>query len=62
MRGPLGAVASRRVREVAPAHLQAGAGYTIAFDSAFDARPKVTEEVTVLLEGGFWRVAGYLLR
>jgi hypothetical protein len=62
MRAPLGAVASRRVRETAPTHLQAGAGYTFAFDTAFEARPNVVEEVTVLLDGGFWRVGGYLLR
>lgn len=62
MRGPLGAVVSRRLKESAPSHLQDGASYAFAFETNFEAHPTATEEVTVVLESGFWKVAGYLVR
>jgi hypothetical protein len=62
MRGPLGRVVSRRLKEMQPTKLQEGAGYALAFDTNFEARQSSTEEVTIILDGGFWKVAGYMVR
>jgi hypothetical protein len=62
MRAPLGRVVSRRLKEAAPTNLQEGAAYAFAYDTSFEARPMSVEEVTVVLDGGFWKVAGYLVK
>jgi hypothetical protein len=62
MRGPLGRVASRQLKEMKPTNLQEGAAYALAFDTNFEARRGSTEEVTLILDGGFWKVAGYMVR
>ncbi len=61
MRGPLGRMVSRHLKQAAASSLQEGAAYAFAFETSFEARPSSTEEVTVVLDGGFWRVAGYLV-
>lgn len=61
MRAPLGRMISRRLKQAAPTTLQEGAAYALAFETSFEARPNSTEEVTVVLDGGFWKVAGYLV-
>lgn len=62
MRGPLGHVVSRRLKESGPTNLQESAAYAFAYDTAFESRPTSIEEVTVVLDGGFWKVAGYMVR
>jgi hypothetical protein len=62
MRGPLGNVVSRRLKEAAPTNLQEGAAYGLVFETSFAARPSAVEEVTVVLDGGFWKVAGYMVK
>lgn len=62
MRGPLGRVVSRRLKQAAPTTLQEGAAYGLVFETAFETRPSAAEELTVILDGGFWKVAGYLVK
>jgi len=62
MRGPLGRVVRRQLKEVQRTNLQEGAAYALAYDTTFEARRSSTEEVTVVLDGGFWKVAGYLVK
>jgi hypothetical protein len=62
MRGPLGRVVSRTLKEMQPTKLQEGAAYALVFDTTFEARRGTTEEVTVILDGGFWKVAGYMVK
>lgn len=62
LRGPLGRVVSRKLKEMQPTNLQEGAAYALAFDTTFEARRGSTEEVTIILDGGFWKVAGYMVK
>jgi hypothetical protein len=62
MRGPLGRVVRRQLKEIQRTNLQEGSAYALAYDTTFEARRSSTEEVTVVLDGGFWKVAGYLVR
>ena len=62
MRGPLGRVVRRQLKEVQKTNLQEGSAYALVYDTTFEARRSSTEEVTVVLDGGFWKVAGYLVR
>jgi len=62
MRGPLGRVVRRHLKEVQRTNLQEGSAYALVYDTTFEARQASTEEVTVVLDGGFWKVAGYLVR
>jgi hypothetical protein len=62
MRGPLGRVVSRKLKDAQPTNLQEGAAYALVYDTSFEARPSSVEEVTLMLDGGFWKVAGYTVK
>jgi hypothetical protein len=62
MRGPLGGVVRRQLKEIQKTNLQEGSAYALVYDTTFEARRSSTEEVTVVLDGGFWKVAGYLVK
>jgi hypothetical protein len=62
MRGPLGRVVRRQLKEMQKTNLQEGSAYALVYDTTFEARRSSMEEVTVILDGGFWKVAGYMVK
>jgi hypothetical protein len=67
VRGPLGAVKSRRVSSSQPAHSLPGAPdgeyVIIHFATSFEQKADATETVTPMKDpDGHWRVSGYYIR
>ena len=67
VRKPLGAVKSRKIRDLKKANALPGAPdgeyVVIQFDTSFGAKEKAVETVTFMLEkDGSWRATGYFIR
>lgn len=62
VRGGLGKLKQRELETATYAEAEAGTMVVLLFKSAFDTLPLATEQVTILLDGGSWRCAGYFVR
>jgi hypothetical protein len=64
-RSGFGNLTARTLQKATPmkdlAGAQPGDYYILDFNSVFDVRGAVTEQVAVFLEGGVWRAAGYYI-
>lgn len=67
VRGPLGKLRSRAPLSAKPMHatppgMPEGDYITLQFKSLYQNKPEVVEQVTLVQEGGAWRVIGYFVK
>ncbi|MDE1938052.1 MAG: DUF4019 domain-containing protein [Alphaproteobacteria bacterium] len=65
-RGPLGALISRAVAKATPANTLPGAPdgqyVVVQFHSKFANKADAVETVTMMMDGGSWKAAGYFIK